>query len=243
LLAYVANPYSFTSPVLVVRGPVSHVAYYGRRGFRGLGLEQQPTQQIIAGVTGAAGKAALAIMGPAAAAGPIGLAVGGAMLAITALSGTIAHLISGCGQVCVNDTNIVNQADVLIQQLKAAYWNTNPRTVGFQKWTLQQMDAIFAQVQQNVGLQKSATERLTRGGGAPWCAANNLPIGPDCGGWYDTVYDPIAHDANTIPDPPDTSIGSTIANLGTGAITGSKTGDVALIGGVILLAVILMVAL
>lgn len=179
----------------------------------GLGANQQTTQAIITGATSAASKAALAIMGPAAAAGPVGLAIGAAALAITALSGKIAHLITGCGQVCINDTNVVNQADQLVQQIAGQYWNTPTRTKSFQQWTLQQLDAIFAQVQQNVGLQKSATERLTRGGGAPWCAANNLAIGVNdvvprnaqnplgrCGGWLDGTYDPIAQDPDVVPD-------------------------------------------
>ena len=253
MVARFANPYSFDTPVMVVRGPSSDVTYYRGRGY-GMG---DATQQMVTGITSAAGKAALQIMGPAAAGGPIGLAVGGAMLAITLLSGKIAHLITGCGQVCIQDTATVNQAEDLVQQLSQAYWNTTPRTVGFQKWTLQQLDAIFAQVKQTVGLEKSWTERLTRGGGAPWCAANGLAIGVMdvvprnaanpfgmCGGWYDTVYDPIAHDTNVIPDPPDTStVGGALSSLASGAITGSSTGDLALIGGVLLIAVIAMVAL
>ena len=180
----------------------------------GLGLTEQGTQSIITGITSTASKLALQIMGPAAATGPIGLAIGASALAITLLSGKIAHLITGCGQVCIDDTNIVNQADQLVQQIGSQYWNTQVRTKSFQAWTLQQLQDIFAQVSQKVGLQKSATERLTRGGGAPWCAANNLAIGVDnvvtpnptnhlgrCGGWLDVVYDPIAQDPDVIDNP------------------------------------------
>lgn len=172
---------------------------------------------ISAGASGA-GAIALALMPAAVATGPIGLAITGAVVAISALSGKIAHLISGCGQVCVQATSIVNEADQAVQQIGSAYWNTAVRTKAFQQYTLGQLDQIFAQVQQmlaqlgTVGA-KSAQERFTRGGGAPWCASNNLAIGVDnvvapnatnhlgrCGGWYDVVYDPIANDSGIASD-------------------------------------------
>jgi hypothetical protein len=218
----------------------------------GLGANQQTTQAIITGATSAASKAALAIMGPAAAGGPVGLAIGAAALAITALSGKIAHLITGCGQVCIDDTNIVNQADQLIQQIGSQYWNTAVRTVSFQQWTLQQLQDIFAQVSQKVGLQKSATERLTRGGGAPWCAANHLAIGVDnvvtpnptnhfgrCGGWLDVVYDPLASDPDVVPDSAAVGQAVSAAASSIGLVRADGTlnwGMVALVGvGLVLL--------
>jgi hypothetical protein len=185
---------------------------------RGLGANQQTTQAIITGATSAASKIALQIMGPAAASGPVGLAIGLSALAITALSGKIAHLISGCGQVCIDATNIVNQEDQYVLQIAQAYWNTPTRTKSFQQWTLQQLDSIFQQTAQmlaplgDVGA-KSARERLTRGYAAPWCVSNHLAVGVDnvvdpsptnplgrCGGWYDVTYDPIANDPDVVPD-------------------------------------------
>lgn len=181
-----------------------------------------PAQIISSGASGA-GAIALALLPAGAATGPIGLAITGAVLAISALSSKIAHLISGCGQACIHDTSIVNQADQMIQQIGAQYWNTAVRTASFQAWTLQQLGQIFAQVQQNVNLAKSATERLTRGGGASWCKSNGLAIGVDnvvppnptnhlgrCGGWYDVVYDPIANDPDVVAD---SSIAAITASL------------------------------
>jgi len=158
------------------------------------------------------------ILGPAAAAGPVGLAIGTAVIAVSLLAGKIAHLISGCGQVCIKATDIVNQEDQYVKQIGAAYWNTPVRVKSFQTWTLQQLDAVFQQTIQMLAPlgavgEKSIKERLTRGYPSPWCANNNLAVGVDnvvpanamnplgrCGGWYDVTYDPIANDPDVQPD-------------------------------------------
>jgi hypothetical protein len=145
-------------------------------------------------------------LGPAAAAGPIGIAIGGAVLAITALSGQIAHLISGCGDQCTAATQVVNQADVIVQQIASAYWQAPTRTKSFQAWTLAQMDDIFNQVRTLCGKiggdpgQRCVQERLQRGFRPPWCTDSSVPLS-QCGGWYDVTYDPIARDPAVIPDP------------------------------------------
>lgn len=237
ILALAGNPYFDYAPGLFALGSRSGARF-------GLGATQTQLN-VGAGVTAAVslpalisgdaqqrvnaaaavgGSTALAIMGPAMAAGPWGIAVAGAIVGIQLLSGKIAHLFTGCGQVCVQDTTLVNQADTLIQQIGSTYWNTPVRNKSFQAWTLQQLTGVFDLVQQKVGLQKSATERLTRKGGAPWCAANNLAIGVDnviaptptnhfgrCGGWLDVVYDPISLDPDVVPDD---SIEGAAATLG-----------------------------
>lgn len=176
------------------------------------------TQQTVVQTTQLAGAGASAIvasvLGPAAAAGPIGIAIGGAVLAITQLSGTISHLIDGCGQSCVQATDIVNQAETYVQQIAAAYWQAPTRTKSFQAWTLQQLDAIFAKVAQLCGQiggtagANCVKERLTRGYRPPWCTDLNVPLS-QCGGWYDVTYDPIANDAGVQPDPSGLGISGT----------------------------------
>jgi len=171
-----------------------------------MATQQQISQAATLGGAAAASTVA-AILGPAAAAGPIGIAIGGAVLAITALSGTISKLINGCGQSCVQATQIVNEADTYVQQMAAAYWQAPVRTVSFRDWTLEQMDAVFNQVRELCGRiggdagTNCVKERLTRGYPSPWCAPAGLPIGPQCGGWYDVTYDPIMHDPGVQPDP------------------------------------------
>lgn len=162
---------------------------------------------------------AMHIMTASAAAGPIGLAIGAAVLAIGALSGQIAHLINGCGDACTQATAIVNEAEGYVRQIASQYWKTPVRTVAFQKWTLGQLDSIFAQVEQLCGKipgdpgKRCVQERLTRGFVPPWCRDNGLAVGVNdvvgrnsenifgrCGGWYDVTYDPIAQDPNVQPD-------------------------------------------
>lgn len=168
-------------------------------------------QQISQGATAAAGGTvstlvALHIMSASAAAGPIGIAIGGAVVAIGVLSGKIAHLINGCGDACVQATAIVNEADTYVQQIASAYWQVPHRTVGFQKWTLQEMDKIFDQVRALCGKipgdpgRKCVQERLTRGFRPPWCKDSSVPLS-QCGGWLDVTYDPIAMDPGVQPDP------------------------------------------
>ena len=217
----------------------------------GLGSEQT-TGAIITTVASTASKLALQIMGPAAAGGPIGLAIGSAALAITLLSGKIAHLISGCGQVCVEATSIVNEADLAVQQIGSTYWNTAVRTKGFQKFTLDQLTQLFGQVQGMLSQlgpvgEKSAKERLQRGYAAPWCVSNNLAVGVDnvvppnptnhlgrCGGWIDVVYDPIANDPDVVADPPAIATAAESIGLTTGGQL--NWGMVALLGvGLVLL--------
>jgi hypothetical protein len=176
-------------------------------------------QQISSGAKlgGAAATATVAAwLGPAAAAGPIGIAIGGAVLAITALSGTIAHLISGCGDACTQATAIVNEAETYVQQIASAYWGTPVRTKSFQAWTLAQLDDIFNQVRGLCGRipgdpgVRCVQERLTRGFRPPWCTDSSIPLSA-CGGWYDVTYDPIARDPGVQADP--TPVGELAATL------------------------------
>lgn len=162
-------------------------------------------EQRVAAVAAVGGSTALAIMGPAMAAGPWGLAVAGAVVGISLLAGKIGHLITGCGDVCVQATQVVNQAQDYVQEIIDLYWKTPVRTKSYQAWVLGQLNQIFAQVQEMLSRlgpvgEKSLKERFTRGGGAPWCAANNLSIGPGCGGWWDKAYDPVANDAGVVDD-------------------------------------------
>lgn len=159
-------------------------------------------QQVNLGAT-AVSTTVLAILGPAAAAGPIGIAIGGAVLAIGALSGKIAHLIDGCGESCTYATEVVNQAGALVEQIKSAYWQAPIRTRSFQKWTLDQLGIIFAKIRTLCDPAKLGdagtrciNERLVRGAHAPWCPAD----GPACD-FYTVTYDPIANDPGVSPDP------------------------------------------
>lgn len=193
------------------------------------------------------GSIALTILGASAAAGPIGLAIGGAVAAISMLSGTITKLIDGCGQSCVQATDIVNQAETYVQEIASAYWNAPEHTKSLQAYTLQQLDAIFdkvralcGQIPGNAGLN-CVKERLTRGYLPPWCVTAGLTLADGCGGWYDVTYDPIANDPSVVPDPtPVSAVTDTISSAFSG-LTGGGYGPVLLVGSVIGLLIILKV--
>lgn len=194
------------------------------------------TQGEVAAGAGFAGSTVLAILGPAAAAGPIGLAIGAGVAAITLLSGKIAHLINGCGDACVQATSIVNEAETYVKGISDAYWQTPTRTKSYQAWVLGQLDSIFSQVRTLCGKiggdpgTRCVQERLVRGFRPPWCTDSNVPLS-QCGGWYDVTYDPIANDAGVVADPPTSGVSAGLA-----AVAGSLPGgySTAVIAGLIL---------
>lgn len=210
-----------------------------------------------------AGASLLAYLGPAAAAGPVGLAIAGAVAAISMLSGTIAHLIDGCGSGCTQAAAIVNQADTYVQQIAEAYWQAPQRTKSLQTYTLAQLDAVFNKVRTLCGQipgkpgQDCVQQRLVRGFVPPWCTANGLAVGVNdvvspninnvlgrCGGWYDVTYDPIASDPGVEPDPsPVTSVSEAVSNAfpGLGSLTAGGYGPVAFAGLAVLVFVIMKV--
>lgn len=208
----------------------SQVAQYGAQ-FAGAAATGSTQQQINAGAA-LGGAGLLAILGPSAAAGPIGLAVAGGVVAIQALSGKISHLISGCGSSCTQATSIVNEADTYVQQIASAYWQTPIRPKVFQQWTLDQIEGIFQQIRNlcdpgklgDAG-RRCISERLVRGGSAPWC-----PTGTGCD-WYTVTYDPIANDAGVTPDPgPEQLVSSAVASVAHVVPGGYGTMAVAVLG-------------
>lgn len=192
-------------------------------------------QDISLGAT-TAGSITLSIIGASAAAGPVGVAIGVGVAAIVALSGTISHLISGCGNACVQATEIVNSAETYVKGISDAYWQTPVRTKSYQAWVLGQLDSIFDQVRTLCGKiggdpgTRCVQERLVRGFRPPWCTDSNVPLS-QCGGWYDVTYDPIAHDAGVVADPPTSGVSAGLA-----AVAGSLPGgySTAVIAGLIL---------
>ncbi len=239
---------------MATQGQLDNSAIGSDAGFAASLVGGSTQSQVSAGAA-AAGATTLAILGPAAAAGPIGIAIGGAVLAIQMLSGKIAHLISGCGETCVQATQIVNEAESYVEQIASSYWQTPTRTKAFQTWTLQQLDSVFNQVRGLCGKIPGQAgvdcvqQRLTRGFVPPWCKSNDLAVGVDnvvapnlnnilgrCGGWYDVTYDPIAKDPGVQPDPtPSADVAAALQSVASSVPGGYGT---LVIAGVALLALI-----
>jgi hypothetical protein len=135
-------------------------------------------------------------------AGPIGAAAG-------ALVGIFMQVIadSGCGQTCIISSDYANKVTAALQQLVQAYQSSG-HTKSEQTATLNAIDYAFAQLNQlcgnpqlgNAG-KRCISERLVRGGTAPWCP---LPGHTGCD-YYTAYRDPVANDPNVVPDTPASS--------------------------------------
>ena len=88
-----------------------------------------------------------------------------------------------------------------MKQMADLYWGASPRTKSTQQYVLSQMQQIISALQQacsspalGAAGQRCISERLVRGGTAPWC-----PTGTGCD-YYTSIVDPIANDTNVVDD-------------------------------------------
>lgn len=176
------------------------------------------TTSILAGLT-----PGLTILGVAA---PI---VGTAIAALIGIGIAIANAFKGCGQTCVEASNIANQVGALLVQNVNAYTGSPIRTVSMQAGALNTFDTAWAALQQACGnpqlqaagqrcisdRQSGACHWKASAGGwqpdgtfKPWGAAGS---GSDCWNWFIGMRDPIANDPNVQPDPvpPSSASGAT----------------------------------
>jgi hypothetical protein len=132
---------------------------------------------------------------------PIGAAIGG----IAAVGALIANMFHGCGDTCVVASRNADAAEQALQQNLQSYFSAPaPRYASIQAAALNNVDTLFQALYQacsdpslgDAG-KRCISERLVRGGTAPWCP-NAGHTGCD---WYVLYRDPIANDQNVIPDP------------------------------------------
>ena len=146
--------------------------------------------------------------------GPVGAAIAG----IIAIAPLIVNLFKGCGQTCIAATNIANQAATVLGQNLNAYISSPTRHASMQAAALNNVTTIFAALQKGcsdpalgAAGQRCISERLVRGGTAPWCP-NPGHAGCD---WYALYYDPIANDPAVMPDPsPVAAASSLLSSIG-----------------------------
>lgn len=119
--------------------------------------------------------------------------------AILAIAGVavqiLAPMFSGCGATCVKATQIVDQIEPKLKEIRDAYLGSGARTAKMQASALQVVDALLSDVQAGCSDpalgeagRKCISERLVHGGNAPWC-----PTGSGCD-WITLYRDPIAND-------------------------------------------------
>jgi len=187
----------------------------------GYGLGAAATDQQITAIFGSIGSA-IPVAGP--------FIQGAASIAIA-----IESLFSGCGQTCVQATNIANQVSGLLTQNVQNYIAQPVHYASIQAAALKVFDTAWAQLLQACGNpalgaagQRCITDR--QAGGCTWKTtpggwqqgsdgtwkyvwAGVAGSGDTCWNWFVGMRDPIANDPTVVPDP--------VSSTGTDLLTGA----------------------
>jgi hypothetical protein len=156
---------------------------------------------------------------------------------------------SGCGQPCIQATNIVNQAEPYLQQNILAYFaQPAPRTPASQAAALQQFDSIWQGVQASctaipgqpgqdcISDRQSGSCKWKQTTTSPLLAIPGEPQPGDCWNWFSGYRDPIANDTD-VAAPITTSESTATSTSGTvGTTAGISNSTLFLFAGVGLLA-------
>jgi hypothetical protein len=160
------------------------------------------------------------------------------LMAAAALIGPIASLFKGCGASCTQSSKYADQAQAAAEQLSKDYWAQPVRYKSTQTQTLAYLDQVAGWLRQScsdpslgAAGQRCISERLVRGGTAPWCPSADH-TGCD---FYTTLYDPIANDTGVVPDPGpvDTAASGVLSSLGvnpSATVAGFSVSNLALAG-------------
>lgn len=166
-------------------------------------------------------------------AGPVGLAITGAIT----LAVVIYNTFKGCGATCTQATSYANQAAAILQQNLTNYLSSPVRYASFQAASLNNFDTVWAAL-----VQACETAQLAQAGvncvqdrAQGECAYKTSPAGwsvnadgtctytgagpngsgTSCWNWFVGYRDPIANDPCVQPDP--------VASSATGAVTNTGT--------------------
>jgi len=184
---------------------VSHRSSYG--------LGSAGTTAVTAGA-GLAYPTAILIGG--AAAGPIGLAVG-SLVALGASIASALHIGEGCGQTCVQATNIVNQAEPTFKMNVSAYQNGQIS----QQQALANFDAMWLAIQQACGGIPGVAGQNCVGdrqeGACKWKDSSG-----NCWNWFIGYRDPLLQPSTvaytgTATSTATTDVGTVVSSLFSGS--------------------------
>lgn len=163
-----------------------------------------------------------AVIGGVALAGPVGVAIAG----VIAVAGMIASRFHGCGQTCIQASNIANKVEDALKQNLDTYMAAPIHHASLQAAALNNVDVALNALNQacsNPQLgkagQRCISERLVRGGTAPWCPK---PGHTGCD-WFVLYRDAIANDPHVVPDP--VAVDQMVAAGGGGGSAGAGTGS------------------
>ncbi len=212
------------APAGVLVGPST----FGRVYRRGLGASNPPSMTTQA-ITGAAGGAMIGITTATQTGSPIAGAIAGGLMTVAPFTGPaapvlmaaaalvapLAKMFMGCGSSCTEATKYANQFSDTLSKLNSFYWDQPVRYASVQAQTLSYMDQaaqLLYQLCSNPQLgaagQRCISERLIKGGTAPWC---NKPNNIGCD-WITTYRDPIAADTGVVDDSAG-SVGGTVGQV------------------------------
>jgi hypothetical protein len=188
---------------------------------------------------------------------------------IAALGVALANVFSGCGQTCVQASNIANQVgDILAQNLQT-YMSAPIHYASMQAAALNNFDTAWASLVANCANpalaaagQRCVTDRQR--GACTWKVAepfgwiqgsdgtwSYVPAGAAdsngtvCWNWFSGMRDPIANDPTVVPDPVPgaTQAGSVLSAVGinpASTIAGVPLSELLLPGALILAALLLL---
>ena len=182
-------------------------------GIGNLGSMQEIGQDIsLAASAASLATGGLAVAGviSGAAAGPVGLAIGGAAL----VAGLIAKQFAGCGPTCTVTSDAANQIEPLMQQNLAA-WHSSTKTRSEQAIALNNFDTLWSKLQQfcqsgqfGTAGQNCVADR--KAGACKWKDSNG-----ECWNWFIGYRDPIANDPRVVND---TAVGISTSGVASGLI-------------------------
>lgn len=226
-------------------------------GLRGLGdaASQQQTATIESIGASAASTTTALLVSMGTIAGPVGIAISG----IIAAGMAIASLFKGCGQTCVEATQIANQAGTIISQAFNAYMASPIHYVSMQSAFLQLFDSTMAAMDQacsdpSLGSagQNCISDRQRgsckwkvntfgwqqSGTGWIYVPAGAAGSGNTCWDPYVGIRDPVAQDPTVVPDPTPASAITTVGDAASTILSNVTSGGISpmlLLGGVAIL--------
>jgi hypothetical protein len=235
-------------------GPAPCPVNYRRRGMGETLQQANPQAGAIAAV---AASTATSVVGTLVALGTVTGPVGAAIAGLVAAGYAIANLFGGCGDTCVEATNLANQAGSIIDQAYAQYMSAPVHYASMQAAYLQLFDGTWnalVQACSNPALgaagQRCISDRQagscaykTSPGGwkqssdGSWAYVEPGPNGSGTACWNSFIgrRDPVANDPTVVPDPGSvSSLFSSVTGGGSGSILGVPTplalGGLALLG-------------
>lgn len=184
---------------------------------RGMG---DVTNQSIASAAAAGATATTSIL---VAMGKIGGPVGAAIAGLVAVGMALTKVFSGCGQTCVQATQIANQVGDILQQNLDHYLSAPVHYASLQAAAVNNFQTAWNALVQNCSnpaLQAAGQRCVTdrQRGACTWKASPGgwtqgqdgtwtfVPAGPsgsgtECWNWFIGLLDPILNDPTVVPDP------------------------------------------